>query len=106
MKHWRQAALAFAALAGAVVLLSGCGGTGRGGAAASAAQKTYVKPGEHDTYYAFFSGGHSGQVFVYGIPSCRYITTIPVFTPEPAKGYGIDEESKAMLKGYTWGDAH
>jgi nitrous-oxide reductase len=106
MKHWRKAALAFAALAGAVVLLSGCGGTGRGGAAASAAQKTYVKPGEHDTYYAFFSGGHSGQVFVYGIPSCRYITTIPVFTPEPAKGYGIDEESKAMLKGYTWGDAH
>jgi nitrous-oxide reductase len=43
---------------------------------------------------------------VYGVPSCRYITTIPVFTPEPAKGYGIDEESKAMLKGFTWGDAH
>src|SRR5437867_1574882 len=87
--------------------LPGCaaarGGAGGGG---SAAGRVYVKPGEHDAYYAFLSGGHSGQVFVYGIPSCRYITTIPVFTPEPAKGYGVDEESKAMLKGLSWGDAH
>ena len=81
-------------------------GGGPGGLAADAAQKVYVKPGEHDKYYAFLSGGHSGQVFVYGIPSCRYITTIPVFTPEPAKGYGVDEDSKAMLGGFTWGDAH
>src|SRR5262249_13530688 len=92
-----------AALAALSFHLVGC--AGRTGAD-SAAQKVYVKPGEHDTYYAFFSGGHSGQVFVYGIPSCRYITTIPVFTPEPAKGYGVDEESRAMLKGFTWGDAH
>jgi nitrous-oxide reductase len=76
------------------------------GGGGSAAQKVYVKPGEHDAYYAFLSGGHSGQVYVYGMPSCRHITTIPVFTPEPAVGYGVDEESKAMLKGLTWGDAH
>jgi nitrous-oxide reductase len=97
-------------LALAAVTVAGCmaarGGGGAGGIAADAAQKTYVKPGEHDKYYAFLSGGHSGQVFVYGMPSCRYITTIPVFTPEPAKGYGVDEESKAMLGGRTWGDAH
>jgi len=84
-------------------ILQGCGGAGGAG---TAAQKVYVKPGDHDKYYAFLSGGHSGQVFVYGLPSCRYITTIPVFTPESAKGYGYDEESKAMLKGWTWGDAH
>ncbi len=95
-------------LSGALVLtvafIGGCaGGTGGGG---SAAQKVYVKPGEHDTHYAFLSGGHSGQVFVYGLPSCRHITTIPVFTPESAKGYGYDEDSKAMLGGFTWGDAH
>ena len=48
-------------------------------------------------YYAFLSGGHHGNIYVYGIPSFRHITTIPVFTPEPAVGYGIDEESKAML---------
>lgn len=95
------AALALAALAGC-----GPSGSGGSGVAADAARRTYVKPGEHDKYYAFLSGGHSGQVFVYGIPSCRHITTIPVFTPEPAKGYGVDEESKAMLGGRTWGDAH
>ncbi len=93
------------ALVGAVALmtvamLSGCGG------GKTPAEKVYVKPGEHDAYYAFLSGGHSGQVFVYGIPSCRHITNIPVFTPEPAKGWGYDEASKAMLKGFTWGDAH
>jgi nitrous-oxide reductase len=92
---------AVAALVAIVALFGGCAGTG-----GTAAQKVYVKPGEYDKYYAFLSGGHSGGVFVYGLPSCRYITTIPVFTPESAKGYGIDEESKAMLKGFTWGDAH
>jgi nitrous oxide reductase len=89
------------ALVAAAVLLAGCAG----GGGKSAAEKVYVKPGEYDTHYAFLSGGHSGQVFVYGLPSCRHITTIPVFTPESARGYGFDEESKAMLGGFTWGDA-
>ena len=93
------AALLLAAFA---ALVAGCAG----GGGSDAAQKVYVKPGEYDKYYAFFSGGHSGQVFVYGIPSCRHITNIPVFTPEPAKGYGYDEETKSMLGGFSWGDAH
>src|SRR5215470_15930291 len=104
MKRWIGLSLAALVTLGVATQLPGCAAS-RGGAG-SAAQKVYVKPGEHDAYYAFLSGGHSGQVFVYGMPSCRYITTIPVFTPEPAKGYGVDEESKAMLKGFTWGDAH
>jgi nitrous-oxide reductase len=103
MKRWIGWGVAAAVVLMIAVMLAGCGGAGGG---KSAAEKVYVKPGEYDKYYAFFSGGHSGQIFVYGIPSCRYITTIPVFTPEPAKGYGYDEESKAMLKGFTWGDAH
>jgi nitrous-oxide reductase len=98
------AALAIVA-AGAVAHFTGCASTNKGGAA-DAASKVYVKPGEHDPYYAFLSGGHSGSIYVYGIPSCRHITTIPVFTPEPAVGYGNDEETKAMLGGFTWGDAH
>ena len=96
-------AAALAVTLGAIT--AGCVAT-RGGGAGSAAEKVYVKPGEKDAYYAFLSGGHHGNVYVYGIPSCRHITTIPVFTPEPAVGYGNDEESKAMLGGYTWGDAH
>src|SRR5262245_22708593 len=55
---------------------------------AAAAQKVYVPPGEIDPYYLFASGGHSGQVYVYGVPSMRHISTIPVFTPYPATGYG------------------
>ncbi len=70
------------------------------------AQDTYVAPGEKDEYYLFYSGGHSGQVFVAGIPSMRHITTIPVYAPYPATGYGFDEESKKMLGDYTWGDVH
>ena len=97
-----------------VVIGIGCGGggekqTGRGGVRSDvqdAAIKTYVAPGDLDEYYLFLSGGHSGQVYVYGIPSMRHISTIPVFTPYPATGYGFDKESKEMLGGFTWGDAH
>ena len=108
MKQWKILSgwLGLAALvvaAGWGVQLAGCAAGGAGGDAAS---KVYVKPGEHDAYYAFLSGGHHGNIYVYGIPSCRHITTIPVFTPEPAVGYGYDEDSKAMLGGRTWGDAH
>jgi nitrous-oxide reductase len=70
------------------------------------ANATYVAPGEKDEYYLFYSGGHSGQVFVAGIPSMRHISTIPVFSPYSATGYGFDEESKKMLGDYTWGDVH
>ena len=73
---------------------------------AAAAQKVYVAPGEMDAYYMFTSGGHSGQVYIYGIPSLRHISTIPVFTPYPATGYGFDDESKKMLGNLTWGDVH
>src|SRR3990172_3102844 len=74
---------------------------------AIAAQKVYVSPGDLDEYYLFASGGHSGQIYVYGIPSMRHISTIPVYSPYPATGYGFDDESKAMLGGrLTWGDVH
>ncbi len=78
-----------------------------------AAAKTYVPTGKRDDFLAFSSGGQSGQVIVYGIPSMRILKYIGVFTPEPWQGYGFDEESKAVLKGgsiggkdITWGDTH
>jgi len=98
-----------------VMLIIVCGGPGergRGGPATGrsditdAALKTYVPPGDLDEYYLFYSGGHSGQIFVAGVPSMRHICTIPVFTPYPGTGYGFDDETKAMLGGYRWGDAH
>ncbi len=93
----------------------GCGGgetqgrRGAGGARSAteaAAIATYVAPGDLDDYYVFYSGGHSGQVYVAGVPSMRHISTIPVFSPYPATGYGFDDESKEMLGGFTWGDVH
>lgn len=73
---------------------------------AAAARKVYVAPGELDEYYMFASGGHSGQVYVYGVPSMRHISTIPVYAPYPATGYGFDDDSKKMLGDLTWGDVH
>ena len=73
---------------------------------AQAAQKVYVAPGDLDPYYMFASGGHSGNVYVYGVPSMRHISTIPVFTPYPATGYGFDDDSKKMLGELRWGDVH
>ena len=98
--------LTAAALAAALGLTS-CGKSSTAkNERAQNAQDTYVAPGEKDEYYLFYSGGHSGQVFVAGIPSMRHITTIPVFAPYPATGYGFDEESKKMMGDYTWGDVH
>jgi len=85
---------------------AGGGGGGRLADAREAAQRTFVEPGKLDEYYLFYSGGHSGQVYVAGIPSMRHIATIPVFAPYPGTGYGFDEESKKMLGEFTWGDVH
>ena len=78
-----------------------------------AAAKTYVPTGGRDEYLVFSSGGQSGQVLVYGIPSMRILKYIGVFTPEPWQGYGFDEESKAVLaqgrihgKDINYGDTH
>ncbi|HEY8549581.1 MAG TPA: Sec-dependent nitrous-oxide reductase [Vicinamibacterales bacterium] len=94
----------------AALLAAGCNPPGRSAttpaADGSIAARSYVAPGEKDEFYLFYSGGHSGQVYVAGLPSMRHIATIPVFAPYPATGYGYDEETRAMLGDYTWGDVH
>ena len=80
----------------------------RGGS--DAARKVYVAPGEKDELYAFLSGGYSGQVTVHGIPSGRLIKIIPVFSLHPENGYGMEEETKEMLRTshglIPWDDSH
>ena len=88
----------------------GCQKSGEVGGTADAAQKVYVAPGSYDEFYTFMSGGFSGQVTVYGLPSGRLFKIIPVFSQDPESGYGYSEETKAMLNtsyGFIpWGDAH
>jgi nitrous-oxide reductase len=79
-------------------------------ASGDAAQKVYVAPGNYDEFYAFMSGGFSGQVSVYGLPSGRLFKVIPVFSVDAEKSYGFNEETKPLLEtsfGFIpWDDAH
>lgn len=102
-------------LLGFASLLTSCGngnqGKGSSGALNSSnAEKVYVAPGEHDEFYAFMSGGYSGNLTVYGLPSGRMFKEIPVFSQFPTSGYGYSEETKPMLNtshGFVpWDDSH
>ena len=66
-------------------------------ATGDAAEKVYVAPGKYDEFYNFVSGGFSGQMSVYGLPSGRLFRIIPAFSQDPTTGYGYSEETKAML---------
>ncbi|MEO8795077.1 MAG: Sec-dependent nitrous-oxide reductase [Daejeonella sp.] len=75
-----------------------------------AAERVYVAPGKYDELYNFVSGGFSGQVSVYGIPSSRLFRVIPVFSADPESGWGYNEETKPMLNTshgeVPWDDQH
>ena len=79
-------------------------------AAGDAAQKVYVPPGSYDEFYAFLSGGYSGQIAVYGLPSGRLLKVIPVFSQFPEDGYGYNEETKPLFQttygSIPWDDSH
>jgi nitrous-oxide reductase len=105
-RQWRPAAFAAAAL----LALAACGRPTTTSSAADAASRVYVAPGEKDEFYAFFSGGFSGQVSVYGLPSGRHFKTIKVFSQDPETGYGYSEQTRAMLNtsygNVPWDDSH
>ena len=110
-------AVAGIAGAGLTAALAGCGEASSDAQSASQARKSgdarapdaraapaaegkaqfEVPPGQLDDYYILSSGGHSGEVRVFGLPSGRTIKRIPVFNVDPMVGWGITNESKAIL---------
>jgi nitrous-oxide reductase len=82
-------------------------------AAAGQAAGIHLKPGELDTYYGFWSGGHTGDFRVLGLPSGRELLRVPCFAPDALIGWGITNESKKVMGTkpdgslrYTVGDTH
>ncbi|WP_164111917.1 MULTISPECIES: Sec-dependent nitrous-oxide reductase [Sphingobacterium] len=110
MKIKNQLLCAMAILAG-TVSFQACKPKGTENAvSANAAEKVYVAPGKYDEFYTFTSGGFSGQLSVYGLPSGRLFRVIPVFSVDPEKGWGYSEETKPMLEtshgSVPWDDLH
>ena len=84
-----------------------------GHATGGAASAMHLKPGELDTYYGLWSGGHNGDMRVLGLPSGREIHRIPCFAPDTLVGWGITNESKKIMGTkadgslkYTVADTH
>ncbi len=107
----RTTKFAMGLAAGVVTLLvAGCGGGTPIGGNGDAASAVYVAPGEYDEFYFFTSGGFSGQLGVYGLPSGRLLKQVPIFSQWAENGWGYSEETKAMLEtsyGFVpWGDSH
>ncbi|MBD99142.1 MAG: nitrous oxide reductase [Verrucomicrobia bacterium] len=99
------------------LMIGACGNQGnsdanssKGALNSNIAEKVYIAPGERDEQYAFLSGGYSGNLTVYGLPSGRMFKEIPVFSQFPTSGYGYSEETKPMLNtsfGFIpWDDLH
>lgn len=92
------------------VFMGGCKPNNAGNAVSGDASKAYVAPGKYDEFYNFVSGGFSGQMSCYGLPSGRLLRVIPVFSVDPEKGWGYSEETKPMFNtshGFVpWDDLH
>jgi nitrous-oxide reductase len=112
--RFRSLGFVVAGAAAAAIVAASCGRstqTAAGvGPAADAASRVYVAPGQYDEFYAFVSGGFSGNMPVYALPSGRLLRDIPVFSQYPEKGWGYSEQTKPMLMtsyGFVpWDDAH
>ena len=82
-------------------------------AASGGAGSAHLKPGELDTYYGIWSGGHTGDMRIIGIPSGRELHRIPCFVPDALVGWGYTNESREVMglnrdgsQHFTCADTH
>ncbi len=101
------------ALAATAAYLFACGPANKATSmigATDAPSRVYVAPGTQDEFYAFMSGGFSGQIGVYGLPSGRLLKVIPVFSQNAENGYGYNAETRPLLNTsfgeIPWDDTH
>ena len=108
-KYLKTILFVIAIIASVVIIHNGCQQS-KDLTSGDEAEQVYVKPGSYDDFYLFTSGGFSGQLGVYGLPSGRMFRVIPVFSQDPEKAWGYSEESKPMFNtsyGFIpWDDAH
>ncbi len=107
----RKVVIALIAFLAVTFFISGCGKSSKGPLVESdAPNKVYIEPGKYDEFYGFLSGGFSGQLAVYGLPSGRLFRVVPVFSQNAENGWGYTEETKPMLNtsyGFIpWDDSH
>ena len=118
-RSFLNTAVAGLAGAGITAALASCSDGGKvasvapGAGSPEAAAKYDVPPGQLDEYYIMSSGGHSGEMRIFGLPSGRTIKRIPVFNIDPMVGWGITNESKKIMGTradgsleYFTGDTH
>ena len=84
-----------------LLLLGSCGQKDVGSVVeGNAAEQAYVAPGEYDEFYAFMSGGYSGQITAYGLPSGRLLKEIPVFSLYPGKRLRFQRRNKGLFPNF------
>ncbi|MBI2887210.1 MAG: hypothetical protein HYY02_08370 [Chloroflexi bacterium] len=80
-------------------------------------QKPYPMPHQYwaktDEFYVFASGGQQGGLYVYGVPSMKYLSEIPVFVPDQAWGWTPEDPEIRKMMTNPWtgqlvtrGDTH
>ncbi|MBI2862832.1 MAG: hypothetical protein HYX89_08420, partial [Chloroflexi bacterium] len=66
-----------------------------------------------DEFYAFASGGQQGGLYVYGIPSMKYLSEVPIFAEDQAWGWTSEDPNIRRMMTNPWtgqvitrGDTH